>query len=44
MLKVLPEYQGRGIGSGLLKAAMREAPGPVDPGWMTDQGYLYPVT
>ena len=42
MLKVLPEYQGRGIGSGLLMAARREMPdGPVDPGWMTDQGYLW---
>jgi GNAT superfamily N-acetyltransferase len=41
MLKVLPEYQGRGIGSGLLKAAMREAPGPVDPGWTTDQGWQF---
>src|SRR5215472_7924753 len=41
MLKVLPEYQGRGIGTGLLMAAMREAPGPVDPGWMTDQGYQF---
>jgi len=41
MLKVLPEYQGQGIGSGLLMAAMREAPGPVNPGWMTDQGYAF---
>jgi GNAT superfamily N-acetyltransferase len=40
LLEVLPAYQGRGIGSGLLMAAMRESPGPVDPGWMTDQGYL----
>jgi GNAT superfamily N-acetyltransferase len=41
MLKILPEYQGREIGSGLLKAAMREAPGPVDPGWQTDQGHQF---
>jgi GNAT superfamily N-acetyltransferase len=41
MLKILPEFPGRGIGSGLLRAAMREAPGPVDPGWITDQGDLW---
>ena len=41
MLKILPEYQSWGIGGGLLKAAMRESPGPVNPGWMTDQGYEF---
>jgi GNAT superfamily N-acetyltransferase len=38
MISVRPEYQGRGIATGLLQAAMRECPGPVDPGWQTEQG------
>ena len=38
-LKVDPAYQGRGIGRLLMMAARREIPeGPVNPGWMTDQG------
>lgn len=42
MMKVDPAYQGRGIASHLLMATRREIPdGPVNPGWMTDQGYQW---
>jgi GNAT superfamily N-acetyltransferase len=42
MIEVYPAYRGCQVASHMLMAARREMPdGPVNPGWMTDDGYRW---